>query len=235
MVYYRWFDAVQDVRKLVVPSSLKESIISSLHDDPLCDHLGQNNTVRLVKEKYIWHGMTSDCNDYVSTCAACNVKKKPQQRPKAAFRSFHAGSHMECVHVDILGLFKTSVHGNSYVVMLIDQFTKWIECLPIPNRSAETVARMLVDDFIARMGCPLKIHTDQGRQFEGSLCQAVCEILQISKTRTMPYHPCSNGQVERYNRQLLQMIRCFLMDGQDTNETSGTNFFPSLGERYAQL
>ncbi len=49
VVYYRWFDAVQDVWKLVVPSSLKESVSSSLHDDPLSGHLGQNNTVRLVK------------------------------------------------------------------------------------------------------------------------------------------------------------------------------------------
>jgi hypothetical protein len=98
--------------------------------------------------------------------------------------------------------------------MIVDQFTKWIECFPLPHQTAEEVAKVFVDGFISRFGCPLQVHTDQGRQFEGHLFQAVCKLLEITKTRTTPYHPCSNGQVERYNRTLLQMIRCFLRNDQ---------------------
>ena len=56
----------------------------------------------------------------------------------------------------------------------------------------------------------MEIHTDQGKNFDGKLFASVYELLQITKTRITPYRPCSNGQVECYNRTLLQLIRCFL-------------------------
>ena len=104
--------------------------------------------------------------------------------------------------------------GNKYILMIIDQFTKWLECFPIPNQSADTVAKSLVDGFISKFGCPSEIHTDQGKNMDGVLMQKLCELLQIAKTRTTPYHPQSNGQIERSNRQVLQTIRCYLKNKQ---------------------
>ena len=83
--------------------------------------------------------------------------------------------------------------GNKLILMIIDQFTKWLECFPIPNQSAGTVAKSLVDGFISKFGCPSEIHTDQGKNMDGVLMQNLCELLQIAKTRTTPYHPQSNG------------------------------------------
>ena len=65
-------------------------------------------------------------------------------------------------------------------------------------------------EFISRLGCPLSIHTDQGKNVSGNLMHAICDLLEIAKTRTTPYRPSANGQVERYNRLLLQTIRCTL-------------------------
>lgn len=61
-------------------------------------------------------------------------------------------------------------------------------------------------EFIARFGSPLELHTDQRRNVKSSLFQELCSLLQITKTRTTPYHPSSNSQVERFNCMLLQMI-----------------------------
>lgn len=93
--------------------------------------------------------------------------------------------------------------------MKIDQFTKWLECYAIPNQGAEQVAMSPVEAFIARIGCPLQIHSDQGRNFMSSLFCKLCKMVEISKTRT-PNRPCANGQIERYNRTILQAIRCYL-------------------------
>ncbi|XP_056017317.1 uncharacterized protein LOC130053777 [Ostrea edulis] len=60
------------------------------------------------------------------------------------------------------------------------------------------------------MGCPLLIHSDQGKNFMSDLFRKRCKLLEISKTRTIPYRPCANGQIERYNRTILQSIRCYL-------------------------
>ena len=100
--------------------------------------------------------------------------------------------------------------------MLVDQFTKWLECWPLPNQTAELIAKKVVKDFISHFGVPLEINSDQGKNFDSSLVKAICDLLEITKTQTKPYRPSSNGQVERYNCMLLQVIQCYLCAKQKT-------------------
>lgn len=70
-------------------------------------------------------------------------------------------------------------------------------------------------DFLAHFGVPLELHREQGRNFDGELMKRLAELMGWAKTRTTPYHPSSNGLVERFNRTLLQMMRCFVSQNQD--------------------
>ena len=98
--------------------------------------------------------------------------------------------------------------------MIVDQFTKWVECIPLPSQSVEVTAHAVVTDFFSRFGYLFQIHSDQGRNFESRLFSALCEVMQIHKTRTTPYRPSANGQVERYNRTLMDAVRCVIGDNQ---------------------
>lgn len=113
---------------------------------------------------------------------------------------------MDRLHMDILRPLPVSKIGNKYIIMLVDQFTKWLECYPIPCENAQTVAKAAVDGFISRFGCPTELHTDQGKNMDGTVVRGICELLEITKTRTTPYHPASNGQIERYNRTIFQAV-----------------------------
>ena len=75
----------------------------------------------------------------------------------------------------------------------------------MPDKEAVTVARLLVNEFICRFGVPEVLHTDQGKNIESTLIGEMCHLLGIKKTRTSPYHPQSDGLVER-NRTLLAML-----------------------------
>jgi len=89
-----------------------------------------------------------------------------------------------------------------------------LECFPLPNQNSEIVAKTLVDGFFSRFGCALELHTDQGRNMDGNVIRCLCDILEVAKTRTTPYRPASNGQVERYNRMILDALRCFIKKNQ---------------------
>ena len=74
----------------------------------------------------------------------------------------------------------------------------------MPNKEASTVAIKLMDKVFCHFSIPEQLHSDQGRQFESKVIEAICKILHIRKTRTTLYHP--DGQVERFNRTLLAML-----------------------------
>ena len=117
--------------------------------------------------------------------------------------------------MDILGSLPLTPRGNRYVLVVTDYFTKWTESYAIPDQSAETVAEMLVSEFICRFSVPRQLHSDQGTNCESRVMTEVCELLDIEKTRTTPLHPQSDEQVERYNCTLIEMLRGKLNDKQE--------------------
>ena len=121
---------------------------------------------------------------------------------------------MERIHFDILcPINPRSKSGLACILVMVDQFTKWVELAALPAQTAELTAGAFLKLFIVAFGCPLEVHTEQGNHFESNLFQAFCEVLETTKTRTTPYHPSSNGQVEIFNRIILQMITAYVSRG----------------------
>ena len=81
----------------------------------------------------------------------CNRQKKPHKKPKAHHVRYHAESPMERVLIDILGPLVETPRGNQYVFVVVDQFSKWVECYALSDQTAETVASTLVTEFFGRL------------------------------------------------------------------------------------
>ena len=105
-----------------------------------------------------------------------------------------------------------------------DYFTKWVEAYLLENQQAETVAEVIVKEFVSRFGVPFQLHSDQGRNFEAELFQKMCELLGIKKTRTTALHPQSDGMVERFNRTLENHLAIFV----EQNQKDWDRWIPSL-------
>ena len=208
VMFYRWEDYSNARYLLIVPYVLWEEVLHMNDDMRDAGHTGQVNTFNRARHAFYWFRMCTDIYTYVKTCAKCNTNKKPRRQQRAELGQYHAGAPMDRVMMDILDPLSKTPCGNTVILMLIDQFTKWIECYPLPDQSAEVVAKAIVEDFFSRFGVPREIHTDQGRNFVSILFTSLCSLLQIRKTQTTGYRLCSNGQIERMNRQVLHMLRC---------------------------
>lgn len=211
VLYYEWLDDFDSRSlRLFAPRTLRRKIIEGCHNPPSSGHQDEKKTLERVKRSFYWYVLTADVLHYVATCALCGATKKSSRKSIAALQSYVCGAPLDSLLLDFLRPFPTSVNNNKYILVITDQFTKWVESFAVQDQTSETTAKKLVVEFIARFGAPFEIHTDQGRNFQSDLFKSVCKLFGVTQTRTTPYHPASNGQVERFNRSLLQMIRCYI-------------------------
>lgn len=155
--------------------------------------------------------MRQSVHDYVLSCDICEQRKDPPRKKRSCMKQYFSGEPFERIAIDITGPFPKSDKGYSYLLVVADYFTKFMEIFPLVNLEAETVAEVNFKGWIKRYGCPVEIHSDQGRQFESHLFQGSCRIFQINKTRTTPYHPRSDGMVKRLNRTIKEMLSKYII------------------------
>ena len=201
--------------QLVVPPSIQRQTLIHLHCDSTAGHMGINRTIARARPRFYWPGITSDIDLFVKCCEQCQRRRQPVPRPRAPMATSRPSFPLERVGMDIMGPLSITPRGNRYILVIGDYFTKWFEAYALPNIQADTVARYFVDGFVCRYGTPHSLHTDQGPQFESALFQHVCRLLDINKTRTTPYHPQSDGLVERFNRTLEKILAAVVQDHAD--------------------
>ena len=154
-----------------------------------------------------WVGMSTTVNEYVHSCDKCQ-KVKSSLPTQAPLLNTPCGRPLQMMQVDVLEIL-LSIEGNRYLLVVEDTFSKWLEAYPIKNQKSETITKLLIQTF-SRLGIPEYIHSDQGANFESALLKETCRALGIRKTHTSAYHPQGNSLVERSNRTILQMLRCYV-------------------------
>ena len=193
-------------------SSFAEGNLSDLHSGAVDGHLGEDKTLNRLRERFYWPGHTEDVHKWCQQCAECAMRKTPVPKQRAKLTNILPSYPLQLVAMDLLGPLPESSQKNSYVLVVSDYFTRWTEAYALPNQEAGTVAKKLVDEFLFRFSLPEQLHSDQGRQFESRVIKELAHLLQIRKTRTTPYHPQSNGLVERFNHTLLSMLSTAVAD-----------------------
>ena len=197
---------------MVVPASLREEVLSDLHEGSLGGHLGTDKTLGRLKERFYWPGHYNDVTEWCRNCATCAARKSPPVKPRAPLQPIVTSYPLQLVAMDIVGPFPESPAGNSYILVVADYFTRYTEAYPIPNQEAATVANKVVEEFFFRFSPPERLHSDQGQNFESAIVTEVFKLLGVEKSRTTPYHPQSDGLVEQFNRTLLDMLATAVRD-----------------------
>ena len=189
----------------VLPKKLRKEVMEAYHDHS-AGHFGVAKTLGKIQGKFYWPKMKDEISLWCRTCDHCAKVRRPHKTPRSGLKSVQVGAPFERIAADIVGPFQETESGNVWMIVVQDYFSKWVEAYPMPDEKAETVAEKLVLEWISRKGSPLEYHTDMGANFESKIVKEVCRIFQTRKTKTTPYHPQSDGMVERVNSTLQEML-----------------------------
>ena len=208
VLYRKWEsqDGARTCLQLLVPKQLQYEFCEKVHGGPLTPHLGRRKTLSVLQHTCYWYRMHSDVGLWILACEKCQARRPLVPKPKAKMVIKRSGEQNERVAMDICGPLVETADRNIYILVVTDHFSKHTEAYGLPDQTAETIARTIVKNWFLRHGPPVELHTDQGTNFGSLLLYEICKVWKIYKTRTSPYHPQGDGQCERYNRTMLNMV-----------------------------
>ena len=208
VVKYKWMSGI-DRWLLVVPEILKGIVLEFCHSKGMDGHMGIEKTRFRILERAIWYNLRNSCEEHVKGCAVCNKQKKGC---RVARGEQHAGYALERVHIDIMGPLVETQKENKYILVIVDQFTKWVEAFPLKKSIGRNCGRGSSERICGTVWVSIGDSYRSREDFESELFKEMCELVEIGKRRTTSYRPSANGQVECYNRSIAQIIRCCIGD-----------------------
>ena len=193
---------VDEVRAcLVVPEELKFDVLTSVHGDLCAGHHGTQKTYSDLRLKYYWRGMYTDCKNFVLSCQRCNTRKNPVHPTKAPLQPLSPAATNERWAMDIVHMPSTP-RGNKYILTFIEYSSRYVEAFPLPNTQAATIARILVNEICFRYSPPQQLLSDLGSNFLSEIVRETCKLLNIERIYTSPYHPQTDGLLEKFHSTL---------------------------------
>ena len=210
VLFKRWkpSNRVNEVWQAVVPKSMHQEILYQLHDAPTSGgHFAVEKTLARIRQRFWWLFMRSNVERHIENCDSCAARSTAGKTPRAELQSTQVFNSFKVISADILGpVTLASKSQAKYILVISDLYTKYVVTVPLRDTTAATVANAIVEEWIMRYGAPDVLHTDRGTNFNSDLMQDICRLFMIDKTRTTPYHPQGNRQVERFNRVIADTI-----------------------------
>ncbi len=188
---------------------LKEKIIAHAHRM----HEGRAKTLTAAAKIAAWRGRAIDVVNHVERCPLC---RKTRLRK---FLSSSAGSTIpntiwDTVAIDTVGPITADKAGNKFIFVTTDIYSGFTELYPAPRNNAEQAARALWH-VVTRHGLPRVIKSDNGVEYVNHAVRGLLKMLDLHHQRTLPYHPQSNGAVERKNGEVMRHLRWLLLAQED--------------------
>lgn len=194
--------------KYVKDERVRKEILDNLHKLPTGGHFGVEKMVKTLKLNYFWPGMVEQVKTLVRSCEQCQTKKHSMIPKSPLSITDTASETFDRIHMD-LAQFPESHSGNQYVLTVQDDLSKFMWCFPLPDKSAYTVARVLVEKLFLPYHFPKFLVSDCGREFENEVQKSVCNLLKIKHVTSAPYHHQSMGAIENSHKALNNYIRTF--------------------------
>ena len=196
-------DGVEEAVRVVVPTKRR---LQMGHSSSIAGHFGVKKTHAKISRHFYWPGLWTQVKSYVRTCEGCQLAAR-QHKSKAPLQPLPCvGEPFQKVAFDLVGPLPRTPSGNKYLLTAMCLYTKFPHAVPLKKVDNVSVLEAMMEIF-AVYGMPDELLTDQGSVFTSKLTTLMCKTFGITKIRTSPYHPQSDGALERWHACLKGMIK----------------------------
>ena len=199
----------------MIPAALRMEVLHSFHDHPTAGHFGRDKTWYRIKDRCYWPNIRQEVMHYINSCTLCARYNIRRCKPPGQMGLIEPpGGVFDLVQMDFTGPLPRSTNGNRYVISLTDYLSKYVISKAVSDDSAATAAEFLVNVSL-EFGPPHQLQTDRGTHFTSSVFNAIAKKLGCVHTISTPYHPQSQGVIERFNATFKQQLSKYTNEHKD--------------------
>jgi len=202
--------------RLCIPDvpDIKKQLLQEHHDTRISGHLGRDKTSQILRRNYWWPGLERSVRDYVKTCPTCQRSKPSNQSPAGLLQPLPTPEHRwDEVTMDLITQLPKTPRGFDAIVTFTDRLSKMVHfALTTTTVDAPELAQIFFDTVFRHHGLPNKIVSDRDPRFASSFWQSLFGLTGTKLGMSTAFHPETDGQSERTNRTLEDMLRAFTND-----------------------
>jgi hypothetical protein len=200
--------------QVAVPKSLdlREQLMREYHDVPTSGHMGVQKTGQALSRHYWWPGWSAAVRDYCAMCDACQRNKPRNKRPAGLLQPLQMPDNCwKSVSMDFIVSLPLTLNKHDAIMVMVDRFSKMVHFVPTTTDvTAEGAARIFLERVISQHGLPLEIVSDRDPKFASRFWDCIWDALGTRLRLSSAFHPQTDGQTERANRTLEQMLRMYI-------------------------
>ncbi|GJP37547.1 hypothetical protein CLOM_g21945 [Closterium sp. NIES-68] len=204
----------QTIGAIVIPhvGNLRNDIIEEVHSTKYGGHLGIKKTWWALSDVYWWLGLGTEVQQFVSRCDACAGNKSDTKKPGGLLQPLEIPDEpSESVSLDFITYLPNTRDGHTAILVFVDRLTKMVHFVTTTTDvSAEDTAKLFVAHVFRLHGLPRVLVSDRDLRFTSRFWYEVTQTLGTKLKMSSAFHPQTDGQIERTNRTLEQMLRSFI-------------------------
>ena len=191
---------------------IRDLILNECHDSRYAGHLGMKKTEELVQRDFFWPTLHQDVTSYVQTCEECQRNKASNQRSAGLLQPLEVPSQRwERVSMDFITHLPRTRAGYDSLLVIVDYITKMMILRPTHSTAtAVDTARLFMDSVVRLHGVPRVIVSDRDTRFTSNFWKEICRLMGTSLAMSSGFHPQTDGQTERANRSIEEMMRAYV-------------------------
>ncbi len=172
-------------------------------------HLSYRGISNAVEARGWWPTMEADIRRFISACPNCQIAQRQRINQETEYAQVVTDQFIQPFQrwgIDLIGILPKTANGNRWIITAIDYATGWPVAKAIPSATEDAIAEFIFHEIYMHYGAPQEIFTDGGKNLWGGVVQSYLKKIQTIHKGTSPYHPRTNGKVERLNGILEDMI-----------------------------